>query len=81
MRDAAGALVEHHQLFTLFEAPERRRQRADVHGLRRDVQKVRQDAADFGIENADQLAAHRDLDAEQLFDGQRKACSWFIGAT
>ena len=70
MRRAGGALIEHHQLFTLFEAPQRRRQRADVHGLRGDVEQVRQDAADFGIEHADELAAARHLDAQQLLDRQ-----------
>jgi hypothetical protein len=54
---AAGALVEHHQLLALFEAPERRRQRAHVQRLRGDVEQVRQDAADLGVEHPDQLAA------------------------
>ena len=65
-----GALIEDHQLLALLEAPERRRQRADVHGLRGDVEQMRQDAADLGIEHADQLAADRDLEAEQLFHRQ-----------
>jgi hypothetical protein len=30
---AAGPLVELHQLLALLEAPQRRRERADVHGL------------------------------------------------
>ena len=68
---ATGPLVKHHQLFALFKTPERRRQRADVHGLRRDVQKMRQDAADFRIEHADQLATDRHLGRRQLLDGQR----------
>lgn len=34
---------------------------------------MRQDAADFRIENADQLAAHRDFKAKQLFDGKRES--------
>ncbi len=54
---ARGALVEHHQLLALLEAPQRRRQRADVHRLRRDVEQVREQASDLGIEHADQLAA------------------------
>ncbi len=37
---AAGALVKYHQLFALFEAPQRRRQRADIHRLRGDVEEV-----------------------------------------
>ena len=67
---AAGALVEHHQLLALLEAPERRRQGADVHGLGRHVQHVRQDATDFRIQDADQLRPVRNLDAQQLLDGQ-----------
>ena len=37
-----GALVEHHQLFALLEAPQRWSQRADIHGLRGDVEQMRQ---------------------------------------
>ena len=68
---AAGALVEHHQLLALLEAPERRRQRADIHRLRRHVEQVRQQPADLGIEHADQLRAPRRGDAEQPLDGER----------
>ena len=64
---AGGALVKHHQLFALFKTPQRRGQRADVHRLRGDVEQMRQDAADLAIEHADQLAAARHGDAEQLF--------------
>jgi hypothetical protein len=39
---ARCALIEHHQLFALFKAPQRRRQRADVQRLRGDVEQVRQ---------------------------------------
>jgi hypothetical protein len=69
---AAGPLVEHHQLFALFEAPERRGQRADVHRLRRHVQQMRQDTADLRIQHPDQLTALRHLDAEQPLDRQRE---------
>jgi hypothetical protein len=48
-------------------APQRRRQRANVHGLGRDVEEMRKLAANFGVEHADQLGAARHLDAEQLF--------------
>ena len=44
---AGGALVEHHQLLALLEAPERRRQGADVHRLRGDVEEVRKQAPDL----------------------------------
>jgi hypothetical protein len=71
---AGRALVEHHQLFALLEAPQRRRQRADVHRLRRDVQKMRQDAADLGIEHADQLAAARHFEPSSFSPpGRRRA--------
>ena len=62
---ARGALVEDHQLLALLEAPERRRQRADVHRLRGDVQKMREEPPDLAIEHADELPAARHLDAEQ----------------
>ncbi len=57
---AAGPLVEHHQLLALLEAPERRRQRADVHRLRRDVEQMREEPADLAVEHADELGAARD---------------------
>ncbi len=66
----AGALVEHHQLFAFLEAPQRRRKRPDVHGLGGDVEDVRQDAADFREDDADQLRALGHIDAQQLLDGQ-----------
>ena len=53
---AGGPLVEHHQLLALLEAPQRRRQRADIQGLGGDVEEMRQKAADLGIEHADELA-------------------------
>ena len=37
---AGSALVEDHQLLALFEAPQRRRERANIQGLRRDVQQM-----------------------------------------
>ncbi len=55
MRLPLSALVEHHQLLALLEAPERRRERADIHGLGGDVEEMREQAADLGIEHADEL--------------------------
>lgn len=66
---AGGALVEYHELLALLEAPERWGQGSDVHGLGGDVQQMRQDAADLVIEHSDELAAARDLDPDQPFDG------------
>ena len=67
---ARGALIEHHQLFALFKTPERWRQRANVHGLRRHVEQMVQNAADFGIEHANDRSAARHLNARELFDRQ-----------
>src|SRR6185437_9943820 len=67
---AGSALVEHHQLLALLEAPQRRGERADVHRLRRDVQEMREQTADLGIEDADQLRTPGHLDAEQLLHRQ-----------
>jgi hypothetical protein len=67
---AGGALIKHHQLFAFFKAPQRRGQRADVHRLRRDIEQMRQDAADLAIQDPDQLPAARHRDAEQLFRRQ-----------
>src|SRR5690606_13159804 len=63
-------LVEHHQLFALFEAPERRRQRADVHRLGGYVEKVGQQPTDLGIDHADELRAPRHLDSRQSLDSE-----------
>ena len=65
---AGNALIEDHQLLALLEAPERRRERADIHGLRGHVEEVREKTPDFGIEHPDQLGAAGHLDAEQLLD-------------
>ena len=71
MRLPRGALVEHHQLLALLEAPQRRRQRADIQGLGGDVEQMRQKAADLGIEHADQLRPLGHGDADQLLDRER----------
>ena len=52
---SGGTLVEDHQLLALLKAPERRRQRTDIHGLGRDVEEMRQQTADLGIEHANEL--------------------------
>src|SRR6516164_7785197 len=69
---ARRALVKHHQLFALFETPQRRGERTNVHRLRSDVEKMRQETADLAVEHADQLAAARHLDAQQLFGRKAK---------
>jgi hypothetical protein len=65
---ARSALIEHHELFTFLEAPQRRRERAHVHGLRCDVQKMREQPPDLGIEHADQLRASRHGETEELLN-------------
>src|SRR5262249_7986851 len=67
---AGGALVEPHELFTLLKAPERRRERAHVHGLGGDIEQMRKQPSDFAIEDADELRATRDRDAQKLFRRQ-----------
>ena len=69
---AARALVEHHQLLALLEAPERRGERADIHRLRRDIEEVGEEAADLAIEHADELAALGHVDAEKPLDRERE---------
>ena len=78
---ARGALVEHHQLLALLEAPQRRGERADVHRLRGDVEEVREQPADLAIEHADELRALGNLQPSSFSAARQKACSWFIGAT
>ncbi len=68
---ARRTLIEHHKLFALLEAPQRRGERAHVHRLRGDVEEMRKQPADLGIEHADQLSADGHGDAQQLFDGER----------
>ena len=67
-----GALVEDHQLLALLEAPERRRERADIHDLRRHVEEMGKEPSDLAIEHADQLAALGHLDAEKALHGERE---------
>ena len=67
---AAGPLIEHHQLFALFKAPERRRQRAHIHRLRGDVQQVIKNPPNLAIQHPNEARAARHLDPGQLFDGQ-----------
>src|SRR5262249_50207744 len=62
---ARSALVEHHQLFALLEAPQRRRERAHIHGLGGDVEEMREQPADLAIEYADQLTAARHRDGKK----------------
>ncbi len=69
---AAGTLVENHELLALLEAPERWGERADVHRLGRDVEEMREEPADLGIENADELAATRHGDPKEPLDGKRE---------
>src|SRR5580704_9178812 len=67
---AGRALVENHKLLAFLEAPQRRRQGANVQSLRRDTEKMRQNPADFAKQNAQQLAAPRHFKAEQFLDGE-----------
>jgi hypothetical protein len=67
---AGGALVKDHQLLALGETPERRGQRADIHGLCRDVEEMRQKPADFAKENTDELSALWDRYFEELLGGE-----------
>jgi hypothetical protein len=56
----------------LLEPPQRRGERTHVHGLRGDVEEMRKQAADLGIEHADELGALRDGDADELLYRERK---------
>ena len=67
---AGRALIEAHELFALFKAPQRRGQRAHVHRLGGDVQQMVQDAADFGVEHAHIGGALGHGNAGELLDGQ-----------
>src|SRR5262249_11325874 len=63
---AGGTLIESHELFALFKAPERRGERADVHGLRRHVEQVREEPSDLAIEHAYELRSPGHCEAEEL---------------
>ena len=67
---AGGALVEDHKLLALLKAPERRRERADVHRLRRHIQKMREHPPDFAIKHPDELSAPGNSELQQLFRRQ-----------
>ncbi len=68
---ARDALVELHQLLALLEAPEQRRDRADIEGEGGQVEEMIEDARDLGEEHADHLGARRRIDAQELLDRQR----------
>src|SRR5262249_34826527 len=68
--DPGSPIVEPQKLFRLFEAPERRRERADIHSLRGHVEEVRQQPSNLAIEHADELRAPRHRKPEQLFRRQ-----------
>src|SRR6266567_7436935 len=74
---ARGALVEPHQLLALFETPQRRRERADVHRLGGDVEEMREQPADLAIEHANELGSPRHLDAEQALRGETE-CMFLV---
>src|SRR5262245_20583540 len=61
-----GALIKHHELLALFESPERRRERADVHRLRGHIRQMRKQPPDLAIEHADELGALGHGETEQL---------------
>src|SRR4051794_34190244 len=69
---ARGTLVKHHQFFTFLKAPERRRERPDVHRLGSDVEQMRQDATDFMIEYPNQLTTPGDFHTQKLLDCKTK---------
>src|SRR6516162_5594736 len=65
-----GTLIENHQLLALLEPPQRWGERAHVHGLGGDIEQMRKQPSDFAIEDADELRAARDRDAQKLFRRQ-----------
>src|SRR6266542_3470900 len=67
---SGGPLIEHHQLLAFLEAPQRRGQRADVHGLGGYIEKMREQPADLAIEYANELGASWHLDSQQPFRRQ-----------
>ena len=67
------ALVEDHELFALFEAPERRRQRADIERVRGDLQQMVHQPPDLAEQHTDILGAAGHLDSEQLFLDKRES--------
>src|SRR5205085_11715473 len=69
---ARGALIEDHELFALFEAPQRRGQCADIHGLSRNIEEMRQKSSDLAVKHTDQLTAFGHFDAEEPLGRQRK---------
>src|SRR5262249_31190743 len=65
-----GALIESHQLLAFLESPERRGERTDIQRLRGHVEEVGQQSPDLAIENANELRALGELQAEQLLSRQ-----------
>src|SRR5262249_1783511 len=57
-------------LLALLEPPQRWGERAHVHGLGGDIEQMRKQPSDFAIEDADELRAAWDRDAQKLFRRQ-----------
>lgn len=68
-----GAYGTYHQLFSLLETPQERRQRTDVHGVGQDRHEVVQDARDLAKQGPDPLGSLGDLDVQELLDGEGEA--------
>jgi hypothetical protein len=65
--------MTYHELLTLLEPPQERCQSTDVHGVRQNRHEMVQDAGDFGKQGPDVFCANRNVNIQQLLDGQRKA--------
>src|SRR6185437_10911592 len=68
---ARDTLVELHQLLALLEAPEQRRDRADIEREGREIEQMIEDARDLGEEHTDHLGPRRRIDAHELLDRKR----------
>lgn len=63
----------YHQLLTLFETPEQRRQSTNIHGVGSDRHEMVEHTRDLTEHCSDPLRTFRDIDVEQLLNSKRVA--------
>ena len=67
----------YHKLLSLLESPQKRRESANVHGVRQNGHEVVEDTGELAKQGTNVLGTLGNLDVEQLLDGQGEAL--FIG--
>src|SRR5690349_20956047 len=73
MSSADCSFPSYHELLTLFETPQERRQGTNIHGVGQDRHEMVQDPGNLAEHGTDVLGADGDVDVQQLLDSEREA--------